>query len=194
MGFGIWTARLRKLCWLNQRCLISFGVWLERSRKMFFESTTTQLGFGLCERAQAHKVLSEADVLRKRAAIQALVQKPMKVPRKLKTDPSVASGSTPLLDMEQAERHRWAARLEAIGRRAGNWAKLFESKSDDQELTPTETAKLRQLVLTSGAHRTMSAHVRVWERWELWAASVGGVPLPPFARQGAQVLPLARSA
>ena len=141
--------------------------------KMFFESTTTQLGFGLCERAQAHRALSDADVLRKRAAIQALVQKPMKVPRKLKTDPSVASGSTPLLDMEQAERHRWAARLEAIGRRAGNWAKLFEPKSDDQELTPTETAKLRQLVLTSGAHRTMSAHVRVWERWELWAASVG---------------------
>ena len=44
--------------------------------KLFFESTTIQLGFGLCGPARAHRALSAADGLRKKAAIQALVQKP----------------------------------------------------------------------------------------------------------------------
>ena len=139
--------------------------------KLFFESTSTQLGFGLCEPARAHKVLSDSDVLRKQAAIKALVQKQVKGPKRLKTEPLGPTGPTPLLDAEQAEKHRWAARLEEIGRRAGPWAKLFQSFDDGGELTSAESAKLRHLVLTSSAHRTMSAYVRSWERFELWAAS-----------------------
>lgn len=139
--------------------------------KMFFESTSLQLGFGLCEHAHAHRVLSEEASLRKQAAIRALVQKPVRDPKRRKQDPDLAAGSTPLLDHEQAERHRWAATLEEIGRRAGPHAKLFQTNEND-ELTAAETAKLRHLVLTSGAHRTMRAHIiGSWDRFELWAAS-----------------------
>ena len=148
--------------------------------KLFFESTTIQLGFGLCEPAQAHRALSAADGLRKKAAIQALVQKPLRGPKRLKLDPEASSSSTPLLDLEQGERHKWAARLEAIGRRAGQWAKLFTARENDTDLTETEAARLRHLVLTSGAHRTMSSHVRMWERFELWA-SWAGVDLFPLS-------------
>ena len=139
--------------------------------KLFFESTSTQLGFGLCEPARAHRAISDSDSLRKQAAIQALVQKQVKGPKRLKSEPLGHSGPTPLLDAEQAEKHKWAARLEEIGKRAGPWAKLFQSFDEGGELTQAESAKLRHLVLTSSAHRTMSAYVRSWERFELWAAS-----------------------
>ena len=43
-----------------------------------------------------------------------IVNKPVRDPKRLKTSSSTSSGSTPLLDFEQAERNRWAARLEAI--------------------------------------------------------------------------------
>ena len=103
--------------------------------KMFFESTSLQLGFGLCEHAHAHRVLSEEASLRKQAAIRALVQKPVRDPKRRKPDPDIPTGSTPLLDHELAERHRWAAKLEEIGRRAGVRAKLFQSNENDDELT-----------------------------------------------------------
>ena len=56
--------------------------------------------------------------LRKEALIKALVSKPTAPNKRLKPDP-VQPSSTPLLDKENAEKARWAARLEAIGKRAG---------------------------------------------------------------------------
>ena len=147
--------------------------------KMFFESTSVQLGFGICEPAQAHRVLSREESFRKQAAIKALLQKPQRDPKRQKTDPSVSATSTPLLDREQAERHKWAARLEDIGKRAGPFSKLFHQSGENDELTSSETTKLRYLVLSSGAHRTMRAHVGAWDRFELWALakSVSVFPL-----------------
>ena len=34
---------------------------------------------------------------------------------------------------------------------------------------PGEMSKLRQLVLISGAHRTMAVHIKAYERFEKWA-------------------------
>ena len=156
-------ALLREPAMLEQFWSIASSV-----EKSFFESTALQLGFGLCEPSQAHRVLSEESALRKQAAIRALVSKPARDPKRMKTAKDAPAGSTPLLDHEQAERHKWGAKLEEIGRRAGSWAKLFEKRQDGEELSAGESARLRHLVLTSGAHRTMAAHVRAWERFELW--------------------------
>ena len=132
--------------------------------KMFFESTALQLGFGLCEPSQAHQVLSQADKLRKDAAIK------VKAPKRAKIAPEEQVSATPLLDQENAQRHMWATKLEEIGRRAGQWSKLLTDQTESSTLTPTESAKLRQLVLTCGAPRTMAAQIRAWEKFELWAA------------------------
>ena len=139
--------------------------------KLFFESTATQLGFGLCEPSQVHRVLTGADQLKKSATIRALVQRPLKAP-KITHAPAVSADSpTPLLDREKAQRHLWAQKLEGIGRRAGNSSRLLSDAEGSQELTPEEAGKLKQMVLTEGAPRTMASHIRAWERFELWASA-----------------------
>eukprot|EP00435_Cladocopium_sp_Y103_P002058 s5775_g1.t1 len=80
---------------------------------------------------------------------------------------------TPLLDQENAARWKWASKLEEIGKRAGGQSKLLLDTSNSVELSSSETAKLRQLVLSSGAPRTMAAHISAWERFEDWATSEG---------------------
>ena len=65
-------------------------------------------------------MLAEEASIRKQAAIfKAVLQKPARDPKRLKKDPDAPLGPTPLLDFEQAERRKWAARLEEIGKRAG---------------------------------------------------------------------------
>eukprot|EP00434_Breviolum_minutum_P002120 symbB.v1.2.001872.t1/scaffold79.1/size344139/3 len=105
----------------------------------------------------------------KEAAIKSLVSKPMGECKKLKLDQSDPS-NTPLLDKEQAERSKWAARLEAIGRRAGSESKLLTVQDQSDELSSLEMTKLRNLVLLSGAPRTMAVHVRSFEKFEQWSA------------------------
>ena len=140
--------------------------------KLFFESTATQLGFGLCEPSRAHRVLTGTDQLRKSAAIKALVQRPLKAPKLVHSHSAEPSDSvTPLFDQEKAQRNMWAHKLENIGKRAGSSSKLLSENVDNRELTPEESCKLRQMVLTAGAPRTMAAHIRAWEKFELWAAS-----------------------
>ena len=138
------------------------------SEKLFLESSTQQLGFGLCE----HRALVKEDPalsnLKKEAAIRALVSKPTAPNKRLKPDP-VQSSNNPLLDKENAEKARWAARLEAIGRRAGAAAKLLTFDDQSADLSSSELFKLRQLVLSSGAPRSMAVHIRAFERYELWS-------------------------
>ena len=75
--------------------------------KAFFESTSTQLGFGLCEPSQAHRLLTEEDRLRKAAAIKSLLHKPLRPPKRTWAGEMASSSSaTPLLDHENAERHK----------------------------------------------------------------------------------------
>ena len=86
----------------------------------------------------------------------------------MKTSPEPQS-ATPLLDQENAARWKWAARLEEIGRKAGTFSKLLLDTSNEKGLSHAEVARLRQLVLSSGAPRTMATHVTNWERFAEWA-------------------------
>ena len=157
--------------------LNSFGFLATASEKLFLESTAFQLGFGLCETRVVHQGPSPINKLRKEAAIRSLVAKPSAPSKKLKVSEE-RSSNTPLLDKENAEKARWAVRLEAIGRRAGAEAKLFNRDEQSEDLSSSEMAKLKQLVLISGAPRTMAAHIRVFERFEIFMSMQGLVMYP----------------
>ena len=135
---------------------------------MFFESTALQLGFGLCENKPPDIQGSPLDQLRQSAGVRAL----------LKGLAQASDSLTPLLDQENNEKAKWAARLEAIGRRAGSAAKLLVQQGQSDDLSPPELARLRQIVLLSGAPRTMSAHIRAFEKFEHWAAASSVVLYP----------------
>ena len=147
------------------------------AEKGFFQSTATQLGFGLCEHRDPPAGSSLIDKLKKEAAIKSLVSKPVGECKKSRLDPEEKT-NTPLLDKEQAERSKWGARLEAIGRRAGCASKLMTFDDQSDELSSFELAKLKSLVLVSGAPRTMAVHIRAFEKWELWTANNVGELYP----------------
>ena len=154
--------------------------------KNFFESTATQLGFGLCEPVQRKQQAPETDRLKRAAAVRDLLSRPLKAPRtQHKSQASIDVSATPLFDQESAERWKWAARLEAIGKRAKGFARLWDETTVQQGLAPHESARLRQLVLTAGAPRTMATHVRLWERMEEFFASKD-IPLYPLTEQKIQ--------
>ena len=140
------------------------------AEKVFLQSTVYQLGFGLCERSLMEDQERSVAWLRKSATVAPLVKKVIQPSKKLKVGSESDSSATPLLDQENAVKAKWAGRLEAIGRRAGVHSKLLNDQDANEELAPGEAAKLRKLVLSSGAPRTMIAHVRAVERLERWAA------------------------
>ena len=139
------------------------------AERVFLESSAVQLGFGQCEGVEGPKGSSPVSKLRKEAAIKALVNKPAKQPSKRFKKGGDTSSNTPLLDRENAEKAKWAQRLEAIGHRAGLSAHLFSGSEKRDELSSVESMKLKQLVLASGAPRTMAAHIRAFEKFEMWA-------------------------
>lgn len=140
------------------------------AEKVFLESSVVQLGFGHCEGVEPIHGSSPVSKLRKEAAIKSLLNKPARQPNKrFKKNVDENSSNTPLLDLENAEKAKWASRLEAIGRRAGVAARMFSVPDQPDELSSVESMKLKQLVLASGAPRTMSAHIRAFEKFEMWA-------------------------
>ena len=133
--------------------------------KQFFESRATQLGFGLCE-APVPSISPEAARARRLEAIKALTERRVQPPKKAhKTNSSGSQSSTPLLDQENAARLKWEKRLEEIGHRAGSFSKLLVETENESGLSAAELARLRQLVLSSGAPRTMAVHVGNWDRF-----------------------------
>ena len=136
-----------------------------------------QLGFGQCSkvRKRAH---ADALALRRQAAVKSLLAMPKSVPRpKLPT--SSTNSSTPLLDAEAAEKQRWAARLEAVAGRAGDHAELNKHEAGDETLTGPERERIKNLVLSSGAPKTMAVHIRRWDKLERWC-SANSVALYPL--------------
>ena len=148
--------------------------------KAFFQSMAFQLRFGLCESRVVAPSLDANATLRKQSAIAALLNRQCAPPKKAKLSVEPASSATPLLDKEKSERWKWAIRLEAIGKRAGAHAKLFKESEDQGDLSQSELWQLRQMVLASGAHRTLAAHVQAFERFEHWAAAQD-FPLYPLS-------------
>ena len=82
---------------------------------------------------------------------------------------SSSSSATPLLDAETAEKRRWAGRLQAIARRAGDFSKPVFAKGEEGILMEDEKINLNDLVMISGAPSMMAGHVRQFEKFELWA-------------------------
>lgn len=152
--------------------LEQFWSLVSKAERVFLESTAFQLGFGQCEGFGSSADGSPVAKLRQAAVIKSLLNKPS-APKKTRTGVGPSPSNTPLLDAENAEQAKWAARLEAIGKRAGQHAKLFSNEETCAELSASESARLRQLVLISGAPRTMAAHIRAFERWECWADQHG---------------------
>lgn len=95
--------------------LEQFWSLVSSAEKVFLESSVVQLGFGQCEGVEAVHGSSPVSKLRKEAAIKALLRKPVRQPNKrLKKEGEVDRSSTPLLNRENAEKAKWASRLEAI--------------------------------------------------------------------------------
>ena len=149
--------------------LENFWSLASKAERLFFESTSFQLGFGLCDNTAPEAIGSTLEQLRQVSGVRALLCAPKAPNKKLKSLAQASESATPLLDKENSDKAKWAARLEAIGRRAGPAAKLLVQQEQSDDLSPSELARLRQLVLISGAPRTMSAHVRAFERFEHWA-------------------------
>ena len=125
--------------------------------------------------------LSESSASARRArAIKSLLEKPALPPRKVLKKTDSDPSSTPLLNQETAARWKWASRLEAIGRKAGSHSKLLQDTTNSEGLSAAETARLRQLVLSSGAPRTMAVHISTWERFDEWLTGEG-IPLFPLS-------------
>ena len=76
---------------------------------------------------------------------------------------------SPLMNKEILEKTKWIRRLEAIAKKAGDHSKFFLTDCSDEALTPPEQDKLRKAVLAKGAFRTLSTHVRHFERFMGWA-------------------------
>lgn len=164
---------------LGDRPLMLEQLWpiCKATESSFFESVSFQLGFGLCELGSDY--VSKGPSTARAKAFAALVSSKIKAPKRSSSGSQKVETSTPLLDKENGEKLKWAARLEAIGKRAGEHAKLFTEQDQSESLTPAEMGKLRQIVLISGAHRTMAVHVTAFERFEKWAAS-GKIRLYPL--------------
>ena len=102
---------------------------------------------------------------------------------KAKSTPSAGSASsstTPLLDLENAEKQKWAKRLKAIAERAGAHAKPL-STTDNEILSAEERARLQLLVFTSGAPSTMANQIRRFEKFGAWARR-SSLPLYPITK------------
>ena len=140
--------------------------------KAYFASTANQLGFGLCDPVTV-ALSAEAAEARRKLAMKSLVSKPQQPPRKLLKKDSNDSSATPLLDQENAAKLKWSNKLEEIGKRAGVFSKLLQDTSNGEGLSAAETARLRQLVLSSGAPGMMAAHISACERFEDWATAEG---------------------
>ena len=149
------------------------------AERVFFESTSFQLGFGKCQKAVIANAVKATDLTGKDRAVKALLQVPKPPSKKLKQTTEASSSNTPLLDHENSEKSKWAKRLEAIGTRAGSESKLLTLQGQSDSLSVGEISRLRNLVMLSGAHRTMAAHVRAFERFELWA-NANSVALYPL--------------
>ena len=158
------------LCMDHSR-LQQFWTLVNAPSHLFLESTSFQLGFGMCDKRPHAIAESTVSKLRKEAAIRSLVVKNHPQKKLKAVDPPETAN--PLLDKENADKAKWATRLESIANRAGDHSKLFSFEGKPEDLSVGESLKLKHLVLISGAPRTMAAHIRSFERFEHWLITNG---------------------
>ena len=154
--------------------LEQFWLFARAAEAVFTDSLGYQMGFARCSKIPRERSASSIAQFQRDLAIRALAA-PVLTPKSLKRlQPSAESSSaTPLLDMENAEKQRWAKRLRALAERAGVHGDPDRSASSDGILSAEQKARLQLLVFTSGAPSTMANHIRRFEKFERWAHRSG---------------------
>ena len=156
-----WTASSAKdvheLLLSRAPMLEQFWLFARAAEAVFTDSLAYQMGFARCSKIPRERSASSIAQFQRDLAIRALAA-PVLAPKSLKRlQPSAESSSaTPLLDMENAEKQRWAKRLRALAERAGVHGDPDRSTSSDGILSAEEKARLQLLVFTSGAPSTMA--------------------------------------
>ena len=110
------------------------------------ESVSYQLGFGQCSK-QPRISEDAADLAMRREVAMRSLQGKIAAPFPKAGGSSSSPSSTPLLDAETAEKRRWACRLQAIAKRAGDFSKPAFSKGEEGILTEDEKIKLNDPVM-----------------------------------------------
>ena len=154
----------------NERLVMLEQYWslCKVSEEAFFRSTAFQIGFGMCETAGDQS--SKKPRVDRPLALAVLTNSSARPPRRTMPGGGEQESATPLLDRENGLKLKWASRLEQIGVRAGPHAKLLTERDQSDDLSVSEMSRLRQLVLLSGAHRTMAVHIETFEKFEKWVA------------------------
>ena len=154
--------------------LEQFWTFARAAEALFIDSLGYQMGFARCSKIPRERSATSIAQFQRDLAIRALAA-PVLAPATKKKPSAQADDSTntPLLNMENAEKQRWAKRLRAIAERAGAHADPDRSASSDGILSDEEKARLQLLVFSSGAPSTMANHIRRFEKFERWAQRVG---------------------
>ncbi|CAE7840606.1 unnamed protein product [Symbiodinium sp. CCMP2592] len=177
-----WTASSAKtehdLLAPRTQMLEQYWVFVKAAESLFVESLGYQMGFACCSKVPRERSAKSIAHFQREMAIRALAAPVLAPSAKSRLPASSSSPSaTPLLDLENAEKQKWAKRLKAIADRAGEYARPEGGHDAEGILSEEERARLRLLVFTSGAPSTMANHIRRFEKFELWARHV---PLPLY--------------
>ena len=135
--------------------------------------------YGFCQAAPSvpRPSLQPAQVPKKPRVMVAPSE--LNVPRKYSVQGEASCSLTPLMERELLLKSKWIQRLEAILAAAGSAALFNAEVPVGDALTAEERTKLKRLVLAVGAFRTLSTHVRHWERFAAWAARHSWSVYPP---------------
>ncbi|CAE7840542.1 unnamed protein product [Symbiodinium sp. CCMP2592] len=178
-----WTASSAKsehdLLAPRTQMLEQYWVFVKAAESLFVESLGYQMGFVRCSKVPRERSAKSIAHFQREMAVRALAA-PVLAPSARPRLPASSSSpsATPLLDLENAEKQKWAKRLKAIADRAGEHARPEGVHDAEGILSEEERARLRLLVFTSGAPSTMANHIRRFEKFELWARHVINLKLP----------------
>ncbi|CAE7794667.1 unnamed protein product [Symbiodinium sp. CCMP2592] len=123
-----WTASSAKtehdLLAPRTQMLEQYWVFVKAAESLFVESLGYQMGFARCSKVPRERSAKSIAHFQREMAIRALAAPVLAPSAKSRLPASSSSPSaTPLLDLENAEKQKWAKRLKAIADRAGEHAR-----------------------------------------------------------------------
>ncbi|CAE7525787.1 unnamed protein product, partial [Symbiodinium sp. CCMP2456] len=140
--------------------LEQFWIFVKAAEFLFTESLGYQMGFARCSKVPRERSAESIAHFQREMAVRALAAPVLSPRSKVQLPTSSSSSATPLLDMENAEKQKWAKRLKAIVDRAGDHAGHNREPDAGGILSADERARLRLLVFTSGAPYAMELDTR----------------------------------
>ncbi|CAE7906322.1 unnamed protein product, partial [Symbiodinium necroappetens] len=130
--------------------LEQFWIFVKAAEFLFTESLGYQMGFARCTKVPRERSAESIAHFQREMAVRALAAPVLSPRSKVQLPTGSSSSATPLLDMENAEKQKWAKRLKAIVDRAGDHAGHNREPDAGGILSAEERARLRLLVFTSG--------------------------------------------